>query len=190
MANFAERIAYWYMRLNGCLLVENYVNHRRQQNIAPADTDLLAVRLKFARQRVGELEPANDDWVRRFGEQIAERNLGFIVQVKGGTGRPQRAFAPDRLLDGIQRIGAVDMQTAGRIAAELQQARHSEVGDWLFLKLVIGPGQIPTAHHVPLAHAIDFVRARFRENPAKRSDWNFLPDPIVQLIAWEECGRG
>lgn len=190
MANFAERIAYWYMRLNGCLLVENFVNHRRPQNIAPADTDLLAVQLRFAQQRVGDTVPVNDDWVRRFGTHVAEKNLAFIVQVKGGAGEPARAFVRERLLDGVQRIGAVDGRTADRIVDELGGELYASAGDWVFLKVVIGPNPTGTAYHVPLADALAFVRARFRDNPAKRSDWTFFPDPVAQLIAWEECGRG
>lgn len=190
MANFAERIAYWYMRLNGCLLVENYVNHRRPQNVAAADTDLLAVRLRFAQQRVGDIVPANDDWAERFGLYTAERNLAFIVQVKGGRGDPAPAFVRDRLLDGVQRIGAVDGQLARRVVDELGTESHAVVADWAFLKVVIGPNAIATAYHLPLADAHAFVRTRFSDNPAKVSDWTFFPDPVAQLIAWEECGRG
>jgi hypothetical protein len=60
----------------------------------------------------------------------------------------------------------------------------------MFLKLVIGPAAIGSAHHVPLTDAHRFVRARFQNHPRKRSDWNHFSDPIAQLIAWEATGRG
>jgi hypothetical protein len=189
MANFAERIAYWYMRLNGCLLLENYVNHRRP-DIAPSDTDLLAVRLRYTQLRVWEGPPQVDDWSARFGVDVTESSLALVVQAKGGGGDPARAFTEDRLTDAVQRIGALDPGAARDVVNALREARHAASGGWLLLKLVIGPTGVDCAHHVSLDEAHQFVRARFRDYPRKRSDWHHFPDPIVQLIAWEETGRG
>jgi hypothetical protein len=186
MPNFAERISYWYLRLNGCLLLENYVNHRRPDT-APSDTDLLAVRLRYAKQRIWDAEvPEVDDWNARFGEAVAAANVALVVQAKGGGGDAARAFTDDRVTDAVRRIGAVDEETTQRILQELRTERHAVSGDWAYVKLVIGPTAADCAHHIPLSHAHSFIRERFRNHPRKGPDWNHFTDPIAQLIAWEE----
>jgi hypothetical protein len=54
MKNFAEEICYWYFRLNGFFLLENYVLHRSDTNSSHyADIDLLGIRTKNVKEEVG-----------------------------------------------------------------------------------------------------------------------------------------
>ena len=40
----AERLAYWYLRLNGCLTIQNFVVHPDKGREQKTDVDILAVR--------------------------------------------------------------------------------------------------------------------------------------------------
>ena len=48
----AERVAYWYFRLNGFLQIENFVVHPRSRGGQRTDADLLAVRFPYRAERL------------------------------------------------------------------------------------------------------------------------------------------
>lgn len=185
MANFAERIAYWYLRLNGFFLVENFVHHHRPGERQASDSDLLAVRLRHTHEVINDQEVQYDDW-RGFGVDLATDNIAAIVQVKGGGGAAGTAFADDRVADAVRRIGAFDEPASARVADALGREPHVALGDWRVVKLVIGPAPTARAYHLPLAAAWDFVRDRVRVfADRKHGDWNHFPDTMIQLLAWE-----
>ena len=54
MANYAETIAYWYLRLNGYLLLNRFVLHRLGDiREDPTDSDLLGVRFQHVYEPIG-----------------------------------------------------------------------------------------------------------------------------------------
>lgn len=70
----AEKVAYWYLRLNGFFQIENFVVHPERRGSQRTDADLLAVRFPFRAERL--LDDPNDtmtDDVQRLalsGDQI------------------------------------------------------------------------------------------------------------------------
>ena len=89
MPNYGERLVYWYLRLQGFCLVENFVLHRRtidDKDIHSADADLLAIRLSGSCEEIdGErLEP--DPWLEQ-ELQFDSRHVALIVQVLGNVVR-------------------------------------------------------------------------------------------------------
>jgi hypothetical protein len=182
MANFAERIAYWYLRLNGFFLLENFVHHETPERRG-ADADLLAVRLPNARERIDARDVACDDWHRRFGFSLEAHPLALVVQVKGGGGDAEQAFRPDRVRDAARRFGGLSDEQVEVIAASPD--RDLIIGPFHVVKLVIGPASTPLAHFLALSDAWDFVCDRFRQfELRKRGDWDHFPDALVQFLAW------
>jgi hypothetical protein len=112
MANYGERLVYWYLRLQGFCLLENFVLHRHEvdtevdANVArTSDSDLLGIRLSRSYEEIdGErLEP--DPWLRDKLE-FTNRHVGLIVQVKTGRERSARqAFDRGRLLYALKFLG-------------------------------------------------------------------------------------
>ena len=88
MVNFGERIAYWYLRLNGFLLVEDFVLHR-QDGRGTSDADLLGVRLRHSMESIDnarfELHSAIQKLV---GDEADPKHVALVVQVKTGAERP------------------------------------------------------------------------------------------------------
>jgi hypothetical protein len=182
MANFAERIAYWYLRLNGFFMVENFVHHENEERHG-ADADILAMRLPGARERIDDREVTCDNWEQRFGFELERHPIAVIVQVKGGGGDVSAAFRPDRLRDAARRFGGFDDAQVEEIAMSEQQSLL--VNHWRVTKLVIGTAAYRTAHFISLSDAWRFVRDRFREfHDRKRGDWDHFPDALVQFLAW------
>jgi hypothetical protein len=182
MANFADRIAYWYMRLNGFFMVENFVHHETIERRG-ADADILAIRLPHARESIGSREVPCDDWRTRFRFGLEERPLAVIVQVKGGGGDTRAAFSEDRLRDAARRFGAFDDGACDLIAKSTQP--DVLVNDWRVAKLVVGIHAVDHVHFLALEDAWAFMRQRFQLfQDRKRGDWDHLPDTLVQLLAW------
>ena len=47
-----EKVAYWYLRLNGFLQIENFVVHPERRGGQRTDADLLAVRFPYRAERL------------------------------------------------------------------------------------------------------------------------------------------
>lgn len=82
MMNFAEELAYWYLRLNGFFLLQNFILHHLGEGPqrGTADSDLLAIRFPYVYEQIGGRE---QDWDRErftaWGLEMDKFNLAFIV---------------------------------------------------------------------------------------------------------------
>lgn len=187
MSNFPERIAYWYLRLNGFFVIENFVHHAVSGERRAADLDLLAVRLPHAVERISGVALSNDAWWSNNGLNLERDRLAVITQVKGGGGDVDRAFSADRIRDAVLRVGAWAETDATAVSQALQCAPKATADGWTAIKMTIGPDPCEQALHLPLVDALRFVERRIRENlDRKRRDWNQFADPLIQMIAFAE----
>lgn len=62
-----EKVAYWYLRLNGFLQIENFYIHPVRRGSARTDADLLAVRFPYRAERLYDppYDIMPDDWTPR-----------------------------------------------------------------------------------------------------------------------------
>lgn len=112
MNNFAEELTYWYFRLNGFFLLENYVLHNvgEGNQRGTADADLLAIRFPHVYEKVGG---QGKDWDKdkflEWGFDIEEDHLALIVEVKSGENveksEIENSFSPERLKTALYRFG-------------------------------------------------------------------------------------
>ena len=80
--NYGETNAYWYLRLNGFFLIENFVVHRTEEIAHSSDIDLMGVRLPYVFEEVGG--QAND-WDESLIEELNPQIMtGVICEVKTG----------------------------------------------------------------------------------------------------------
>lgn len=197
--NFGESLAYWYFRLNGFLLLSNFVLHRpdapRRHN---ADSDLLAVRFPNVFERIGG-QP--DDWDNdRFtgwGLDHFHRTVCVIAEIKTGQyGKASinRAFHPQRVLYALRRLGVVPLKQCESVCRALCNQRVVHHQDISFAKVLIassarmtGSSDNVTPHiHLELAEALGFIRARMnRYRSAKAAARMFFPGDLIQFFAWE-----
>jgi hypothetical protein len=76
----AERLAYWYLRLNGFLTTVNFVVHPDTGSDQRTDVDLLGVRFPYRAENL--LNPMKDD---EAFSRLGEKTLVVFVEVKAGA---------------------------------------------------------------------------------------------------------
>ena len=196
MANFGERIAYWYLRLQGFLLVEDFVLHSGGQVDRTADADLLAVRHMYSEEEIAGQVLRPDTCL---GKQLAamKRNIGLIVQVKTGTeSSAGRAFEHERLIYALRFLGVAPRGQVNALATTLGEKLSVECEpNWTIAKLLIA--EAPTddgALRVPLNEALAFIRGRLAlHGDRKSADRLSFHDELMQFLAWSASnsdGRG
>jgi hypothetical protein len=192
MANYGERLVYWYLRLQGFCPVENFVLHRRtidDKDIRTADADLLAIRLSGSCEDIdGErLEP--DSWLEQ-ELQFDRRHVALIVQVKTGlSSSAGKAFDHERTLYALKFLG-VPARPIDHIADALAENATTLAGRyWLVGKLLITESSAPISEQSYLTRSLNdvlrFIEQRLaRHADRKRADRLFFPDELMQFLAW------
>jgi len=101
--NYGETIAYWYLRLNGFFLIQNFVIHRTEEIKYSSDIDILGIRLPYVFEEVGGQK---DDWDKALLEKL-NPNLatGIICEVKTGGFEEEDLFKRERLTYCLDRFG-------------------------------------------------------------------------------------
>ena len=203
MANYAEQLAYWYLRLNGFFLVSNYVYHQIQEDddarAYNADADLLAIRPphyyeeiphreRDERGRVHYLHAPldSDNWLDEFDGNW----LGAIAEVKGGDNTQVedlfRAFSPGRLIVSINRLGLTHHVDAA--LESLCDNPRFDYGEGSILKLVFSQrGFDGPWFNISIDQADEFIinRMTAAENYlAKTGSRYFFPSELIQYMIW------
>ena len=101
--NYGETNAYWYLRLNGFFLIENFVIHRTQQISHSSDIDLLGLRLPHVFEEVGG---QNTDWDKKLLKELNPSLMtGIICEVKTGEFDEDLLFRIEHLHYCLDRFG-------------------------------------------------------------------------------------
>lgn len=203
MANYAEQLAYWYLRLNGFFLVSNYVYHQIQEDDEArgynADADLLGVRPPHYYEEIPHMEHderrrprymsaplASDGWLDEFDG----RWLGVIVEVKGSDqaqGRQiARAFTPGRLQVALNRLGLLG--NIDDVANILADNSRCDYGEGSIIKLVFSSRTFEGPWMTILLHQADqFIIERMSSAQnylAKSGSRYFFPSELIQYMIW------
>ena len=187
MTNFGERVAYWYLRLQGFLPVQDFVLHGDGSIDRTADADLVAVRLTHSKEEINGESLKPDSALEK---QLAAtgRNVALIVQVKtGGETGAGRAFESGRLEYAIRFLGFAPPGQVGELARGLADKPSVEFAfDWKIAKLFVADNpQCADALNVSLQDALGFIRDRLASyRDTKSRDRIFFPDELMQFLAW------
>jgi hypothetical protein len=206
MANYAEELVYWYLRLNGFFPMTNFVYHRlpRQDEHGTynADADILAIRPPYYKETIfsGESEKnlISDDWLQAFDGKW----VGLIGEVKGSRNVPleqvTRAFSPERLRVAIMRLGLLPGKDINGAVDDLSHENQHEFGEKreiILLKVLFAdtPTYPPDVMNSYLWKIKDlkeidrFIRLRINQFPDPKSGGRyFFPSSFFQYIVWSE----
>jgi hypothetical protein len=195
MANFGERLAYWYLRLNGFFTVQDFVLHRLRPHDDDgrynADADLLAIRLRHSGENIDNVPLAPDERLVAEPYQIRIRNVALVVQVKTGKGGnvPGSAFRRERLEACLRFVGLVGEEQVGRLVSSLEAQSHIDVvPEWRVAKLLISEAPIDSADYfsLGLGDIHKFIEQRLRRfRAAKQASRILFPDELIQFLAWK-----
>lgn len=198
--NFAEQLASWYLRLNGFLVLPNYVLHRLEEGqrdearplTSTSDTDLLAIRHPYVFEEIGG-QPNSWDTVKlnRLLDPVVP--MGLVVEVKGGGTSPSPRLHEVQLARGIRRLGHLPEPDVQAALAYLAPAPGRRVPRDPFLNGRGGVGTVlicqeqfaqsmrrrtAYTHVISLEHCRRFITRRFRSarRPGQAQD---APPPKV-----------
>ncbi|MFT9598570.1 hypothetical protein, partial [Mesobacillus sp.] len=108
MKNYGEELAYWYLRLNGFFVIDNFVYHRTENN-RNGDADLIALRLPYVKEPIG----GNlGDWDKRLFSHLEEYDvLAVLCEVKTGhRANLSRTFENRKVKYALNRVGFSDIE--------------------------------------------------------------------------------
>jgi hypothetical protein len=182
----AEDVAYWYFRLNGFLLLENFYVHPDRGGGALTDADLLAVRFPHRAERVFD----NPTDVMEDDDQTLaltrDRIDVVIAEIK--TGRcalngPWTDPGRRNMQRVLAAIGVVPQARIGEAAAALYEHGYFEADAALRVRLVaVGSRtdedintRYPRVSQVTWPDALRFIYRRLRRYRDQKSDtqhWN------------------
>lgn len=79
--NYGEILAFWYLRLNGFIVMRDFVLHRGPSRNQASDIDLLAVRLPYAYERIGGQPCDLDPWFRHeAGVSLVQSSVAVMAE--------------------------------------------------------------------------------------------------------------
>lgn len=114
----AEKVAYWYFRLNGFLQIENFVVHPQGRGSQRTDADLLAVRFPFRAERL--FDDPQDVMADDVHQLALSGNLIDIIIAEVKTNQPCTLNGPWTREDrqNVHRVlAAIGCLPSGRIEA-------------------------------------------------------------------------
>lgn len=190
--NYAETLAYWYLRLNGFFPLRNFVLHRSGEAGSlehSADADLLAIRPPHVFEAIAGAQLKTDPELE---EELGthSQSVGLIVEVKSGhleQSDLDRVLIQPRLTAAVQRLGIVSKGKVPSIVAALLDQRSCKHEDWTIAKLLVTPHMKPASWLNRSVEQLDrFICTRFKEfDLRKAGDRMFFPDELIQYLAWK-----
>lgn len=174
-----ERLAYWYLRLNGFLLLENFVLHPDRGTQQRTDADLLGVRFKHRRELL--MDPMEDD--PPISDSPAYCNV-IIAEVKRGQcalNGPWTNPGSKNIHRVLRAIGCFGKDKDAQAASALYGEGHYLDDDTSCRLIAIGNsrGNMPI-QNIPqflFEDLIQFIHGRFRKYlHQKASVGSWTPD--------------
>lgn len=190
MKNYGEELAYWYLRLNGFFVLDNFVYHRTKHN-RNSDADLLAIRLPYVKEPVG----GNiEDWDEKLFSNLNEYDvLGVLCEVKTGP-RPDlsRKFENQMVNYALNRIGFSEFEVKNMLYDNdsFFKLQHNKKQ---FLKLLISEHRVQSTGNflaISLEHIESFIYKRIDSySREKYNARHFFSSPLIQYMMYRRDKR-
>jgi hypothetical protein len=203
----AEDVAYWYLRLNGFLLLENFIVHGDRSNDQRTEIDLLGVRFRYRQEHLAQ--PMKDD-DRIISE---DRTVVVFCDAKKGPQDFNKTWWTDerKVMESfLALVGVVPSDRWKHVARALYADGFAKLsGDLLVTTLLIHEDKQgivqphwPAAPRVQITQALRFIHRRFYDyhnpktphvqwNPAGHRLWDLYyqcrnsPEKFVSMVASE-----
>jgi hypothetical protein len=187
-----ERLAYWYLRLNGFLTIENFIVHDEGGRAQRTDVDLVAFRLPYRREAFRE-HGGNAEWMTD-DPRFFDKSTPFAAFVEVTTGQcklngPWTDPAKENMPRAIRALGAFSTRKEVECASKHFYATGRYVSDVLELGLIsIGAtpnpelgAHLPNVMQIVWDEVLGFIFDRFtafertkREHPQWDLDGHLL----------------
>ena len=186
-----EKVAYWYLRLNGFLQLENFYIHPASSGAARTDADLLGVRFPYRAERfVDDPTDVMADDAKLLG--LSDTAIDIVIaEVKRGPcalNGPWSSTVDGNIQRVLSAIGCMPTNRLDEVANDIyEQGLFVDEEAGLRVRLLcIGAAvdeelsnKFPNVAQVSWPQALDFIFQRFR-NFAKQK---------TQTELWDHVGR-
>lgn len=162
----AEDVAYWYLRLNGFLLLRNFLVHGDRGPDTRTDIDLVGARFRYRREHL-KSPMVDEDWVTRRDSTIV-----VFCEVKKGQEDFNASWRSENrktIESFLSIVGVISERDWESVAHQLYEEGHCEPEPHLLLTtlLIHGGPALPeptcwkSAPRIPIFVALRFVHRRF-----------------------------
>lgn len=193
MRNYGEELAYWYLRLNGFFVLDNFVYHRISKNNQNGDADLLAIRLPNVK---GEIGGRMNDWDEILFKYLGEYEIAAVLcEVKTGKNPDfNKAFGDRKLEYALNRIGFAK-NDIDQILEQQKSHYLLKSRDKKFLKLGISEyvknRKLHNDSKLPflvfsLQHIEKFICNRINRYSEKYSARHMFPSSLLQYMMYKQ----
>ncbi len=194
MRNFGEELAYWYFRLNGFFLLDNFVLHSDDlESYQNADVDIIGIRHPHAVEKIG-MRDSHDvcEQLEGFVPDIDFKTVVVLSEVKSGD-RRSREITLDRVSRieyAIMRTGLFKPNQRNKVITELQTGKSCNEDSITVLKVLIShryrSSNNDSFHHLSLQDVEGHILQKLKKyknskNPAKL----FFPSTLMQYLIWK-----
>lgn len=184
-ANFGEELVYWYLRLNGFFLINNFVLHQNSEG-RTSDADLLAVRLPYVYEETGGRLEDWDPLLLSYFEP--GKTIGIICEVKTGLNfNTNKIFQDYNVNKSVQRIGFTSNELDYQ---EIFDNSMVSFGDYQIAKLLVTRklhNPKSDCLHIKMVHIRSFLRERMHKYmDRKLGDRMFFSSSLLQYLIWDE----
>jgi hypothetical protein len=170
----AEKVAYWYFRLNGFLQIENFVVHPNRRGSQRTDADLLAVRFPYRAERL--YDDPNDIMADDEQKLALSRELTDVVIAEVKANQPCTLNGPWTRQDSqnihrvLSAIGCLPRDRIDQAATAIYRFGIHVEGNQLRIRLVaLGrepnselSAQYPSVIQAVWSDTLAFIWERFR----------------------------
>lgn len=188
MKNFAEEIAYWYFRLNGFFIVENYVSHKTDTDGNHADSDLLCIRHKYVKETIGLNEQIIDTCreLNSICPKLNNATIAIICEVKGGASTTS-SLNTSKLESCIKRFGilpeALIPVAKNKLENNSKYVYHNNEIHKIFASC--NDSNIPYWTKINIDVMIEFIKERVSKYEEKILGWNHYNSELFQYLLYE-----
>lgn len=179
----AEDVAYWYLRLNGFLVLRNFLVHGDGSSDVRTEIDIVGVRFRYRKEHL-ENPMIDADWLTKSDSTVV---VFCEVKARRGDFNPSWLKSSRRMLESfLAFVGVVPESRWSDVARELYSNGYCRAEKHLIITalLIHGAGeageedQWKAAPRIKLRSALSFMHARFTDHGNLKRDHS----------QWEESG--
>jgi len=187
----AEDVAYWYLRLNGFLLLRNFLVHGDRRGDTRTEIDILGVRFPHRQEHLAN-PMSDDDWI---GNNPLKTLVVFCDAKASDRDFNDAWFHEDRKVmeSFLSLVGASPESARPAIASQLYKCGRASDGDTLYLNLLLNSDperrvamRWPQAQGVQIKDALTFIFKRFSAYKGIKLDhgqWNLAGHSLWDEVA-------
>lgn len=192
MLNYAEEMSYWYLRLNGFFLIDDYVLHRKGLNKEQSsDCDIIGIKLANSKESIDGHNYIDYDKLL-FGDLNENENVAIICEVKSGDYNKKDLFKIEKIKYCLKRFGLLDERNNKDIIDNVVNKNIYKIRDFYVLKLLISQksNDSDIYKNMTLNHINKFIKERIESyRHEKNQSRMFFPSNLIQYIIWSEVNK-